>query len=109
MDVGLPPSPPPFRLANREESARAMTAAGFVDVSFVDVPAVFACGVAEVMDFIEKSTVRLTMVLQAQVPDARPAIHRAIEDKLTSYAVGDVLNVPLPALLVVGRKPATNA
>ena len=57
-DVGLPPAPPPFRLADRTESMRAMVAAGFGDVAFVDVPAVFECKRDEVIDFLEKSTVR---------------------------------------------------
>jgi SAM-dependent methyltransferase len=57
MDVGLPPAPPPFRLADRTESMRAMAAAGFGEVSFVDVPAVFECQRDAVLHFLEKSTV----------------------------------------------------
>lgn len=102
VDVGLPPAPPPFRLADRREAARTMSGAGFSDISFVDVEASFECKSTEVIDFLAKSTVRLTMVLQAQSPDVRPAIERAIRDKLSSFAAGDTLRVPLPALLVVG-------
>ena len=109
LDVGLPPAPPPFRLANREESAAAMRAAGFGELSFVDVPAVFACKRGEVLDFLTKSTVRLSMVLQAQSPDARPAIDRAIENGLASYVVGEAVRVPMPALLVAGRKWGNDA
>jgi SAM-dependent methyltransferase len=104
MDVGLPPAPPPFRLADRHEAARAMSAAGFSDISFVDVEALLECKSAEVIDFLAKSTVRLTMVLQAQSPDVRPAIDRAIRDKLSTFAAGDTLRVPLPALLVVAKR-----
>jgi SAM-dependent methyltransferase len=106
MDVGLPPAPPPFRLANKDESAGAMRAAGFADMSFVDVAAVFECKRAQVTDFLAKSTVRTTMVLQAQAPEVRLAIDRSIEERLGSYAVGDTLKVPLPALLVAGRRSA---
>jgi SAM-dependent methyltransferase len=49
MDVGLPPAPPPFRLADRTESTRVMAAGGFGDISFVDVPAVFECKLDEVI------------------------------------------------------------
>jgi SAM-dependent methyltransferase len=107
-DVGLPPAPPPFRLADKTESMRAMAAAGFGDVSFADVPAVFECKRDEVIDFIEKSTVRLTMLLQAQSAAARSAINRAIRKKLAIFATGDTLRLPLPAILVRGVKRADN-
>jgi SAM-dependent methyltransferase len=108
MDVGLPPAPPPFRLADRTESMRAMAAAGFGDISFVGVPAVFECKRDEVIDFLEKSTVRLTMLLQAQSSAARAAIHRAIREKLATFATGDTLRLPLPAIVVRGVKRADN-
>jgi len=107
-DVRLPPAPPPFRLADRTESLRAMAAAGFGDVSFVDVPAVFECKRDEVIDFLEKSTVRLTMLLQAQSSAARSAIHRSIREKLANFAMGDTLRLPMPAILVGGVKRADN-
>ena len=47
MHVSLPPAPPPFRLADKPESRRAMAAAGFGEVPFVDVPAVFECPVVD--------------------------------------------------------------
>jgi SAM-dependent methyltransferase len=109
LDVGLPPAPPPFRLADREESAAAMTAAGFGDLSFADVPALFECRRSGVMDFLTKSTVRLSMVLQAQSPDARPAIDQAIETALAPYVIADAVRVPMPALLVAGSKRANDA
>jgi SAM-dependent methyltransferase len=108
MDVGLPPAPPPFRLADRTESMRAMAAAGFGEVSFVDVPAVFECKRDEVIDFLDKSTVRLTMLLQAQSSTARVAIYRAIREKLATFAAGDTLRLPMPAILVRGVRRADN-
>jgi SAM-dependent methyltransferase len=108
IDVGLPPAPPPFRLADRTESMRAMLAAGFGDVSFMDVPAVFECKRDEVIDFLEKSTVRLTMLLQAQSSAARAVIHRAIREQLATFPMEDTLRLPMPAILVRGVKRADN-
>jgi len=108
MDVGLPPAPPPFRLADRTESMRAMAAAGFRDVSFVDVPAVFECKRDEVIDFLVKSTVRLAMLLRAQSPAARAAIDRAIREKLATFATEDTLRLAMPAILVSGVKRGDN-
>jgi len=104
LDVGLPPAPPPFRLANPDEAKRSMTAAGFQSVAIQDVPAVFQCKQSEVIDFLAKSTVRMTMVLQAQVPEAREAMHEAIREQLAAFAVGEVVRIPMPAILVSGVK-----
>jgi hypothetical protein len=83
---------------------RAMLAAGFGDVSFIDVPAVFECKRDEVIDFLEKSTVRLAMLLRAQSSAARAVIHRAIREKLATFAKEDTLRLPMPAILVRGVK-----
>jgi len=109
MHVGLPPAPPPFRLADMAESRRAMTAAGFRDVSFVEVPAVLECGRDEFIDFLAKSTVRLTMLAEAQTFAARTAIHAAIRHKLTTFVTNDTMRLPLPAVLVSGIKCADTA
>lgn len=104
LDVGLPPAPPPFRLASPMEARRSMTAAGFHSIAIQDVPAIFQCRQAEVIDFLAKSTVRMTMVLQAQEPASRDAIHNAIRGQLAAYAVGEDVRIPMPAILVTGVK-----
>src|SRR5262245_18185016 len=106
MHIGLPPAPPPFRLADAAESRRTMAAAGFADVWLVDVPAVFECRGDEVMEILEKSTERLTMVLPAQ---SSAAIHAAICQKLATFITNDALRLPLPAILVSGIKCADDA
>jgi SAM-dependent methyltransferase len=104
LDVGLPPAPPPYRLADRSESEHAMRAAGFTDVVFADVAAVLEWPLAEIMDFIEKGLVRATMLLFAQTPQARQRIKQAIERDFAVYAVGGKLRLPVPALVVAGEK-----
>ena len=104
LDVGLPPAPPPYRLADRGESERAMRAAGFTDVVFADVTALLEWPLAGVMDFIEKGLVRATMLLFAQTPQARQRINQAIERDFAVYAVGGKLQLPVPALVVAGTK-----
>ena len=104
LDVGLPPAPPAFRLADQNEARRDMTSVGFESIAFLDVPAVFECPENQIIDFLAKSTVRMTMVLQAQAPAARDAIHLAIRDRLSVFAVGNVIRIPMPAILVSGVK-----
>lgn len=104
LDVGLPPAPPAFRLADPNEAHRDMTTAGFAQIAFKDVPAVFECPENQIIDFLAKSTVRMTMVLQAQSPSARDAIHHAIRDRLSVFAADNTIRIPMPAILVSGTK-----
>ena len=104
LDVGLPPAPPPFRLADRSESERVMRAAGFTDVIFADVTAVLEWPLAKIMDFVEKGLVRATMLLLAQAPQDRPRIVAEIERGFAAFAKGGMLRVPMPALVVAGTK-----
>jgi ubiquinone/menaquinone biosynthesis C-methylase UbiE len=104
MDVGLPPAPPPFRLAERAESERTMQAAGFTDVVCTDMTAILEWPLARVIEFIEKGTVRASMLLLAQKPEDRQRIDAAIERGLAVYAEGGIVRVPVPAVIVVGTK-----
>src|SRR5262245_49424286 len=63
MDVGLPPSPPPFLLAERRVSEKVMNDAGLTDVGFGEVHAVLQWPLNEIMDFLDQGTVRVTMIL----------------------------------------------
>ena len=104
LDVGLPPSPPPFRLADRGESERVMRAAGFTEIAFADFTAVLEWPLATVADFIERGTVRASMLLLAQTPEARERVRAAVVRDLAPYAIGDTVRVPMPAIVVAGTK-----
>jgi ubiquinone/menaquinone biosynthesis C-methylase UbiE len=104
-DVGLPPGPPPFRLADRAESTRVMQAAGFVGIAFADVSAILECPLESVTEFLERATVRVTMLLRAQRPEARACIERTIHERFSDYSDGGMLRLPLPALVISGAKP----
>lgn len=104
MEVGLPPAPPPFRLADRAESTRSMEAAGFSDIVFGDVHSILEWPLEGVVEFLEQGTVRATMVLRAQTADARTRIEEAIRDRLATYADGGMLRLAMPAIVASGRK-----
>jgi SAM-dependent methyltransferase len=104
MDIGLPPAPPPFRLADRGESERVMRACGFTDVEFADMISVLDWPLRKMVDFIEKGTVRASMLLLAQTPEDRPRINAAIERAFSVYAKDGMVHVSVPALVVAGRK-----
>ena len=105
MDVGLPPAPSPFRLSDRSESMKAMQNAGFADIRFGDFHADLDWPKADIINFIERGTVRVSMIIRAQQPDARKKIEQAIEDQLSQYATDGTLRLTIPALVVSGTKP----
>ena len=104
LDVGLPPGPPPFRLADRSESVKVMTANHFMDLTTSDMTAFLEWPLVSVIDFIEQGTVRAAVILRAQRPEARALIDSDIKAKLASYAVDGVLRLPMPAIVVSGTR-----
>ena len=103
MDVGLPSAPPAFRFADRAEATKAMQDAGFSEITFGDIPAVLDCPIEGVLDFIEHAFVRATMMLHAQPAQARPRVLQAIQKQFSKYAVGGIVQMPLPAVSSAAR------
>jgi len=104
MNVGLPPSPPPFRFSDAQEAAEAMHAVGFADIQITEVPVVLPAPASTFMDFFKKFSVRMTMLLDRQ----ELSVNRTIEDEITAglarYEDGGMLHIPMPAIVVSGRK-----
>jgi SAM-dependent methyltransferase len=104
MDVGLPPAPPPFRLADPAEAERSTRAAGFEDLAIAEVPAELRWPLASLPEFLGRATVRTTMRLRAQAPVARERIEAAIVNALSSFATSGLLRVPTPAVVAAGAR-----
>jgi hypothetical protein len=104
MNVGLPSAPPPFRLANRIESTRIMSDAGFTNLGFGAVQAELQWPLEDIIDFLEQGTVRATMILRAQSRDARARINQTIRERFKDYSQGGVVHMILPAIVVSGSK-----
>jgi SAM-dependent methyltransferase len=104
MDVGLPPAPPPFRFSNTEVAHAAMKAAEFDDVQISEVPIVLPAPADSFMDFFKKFSVRVTMVLDRQEPAVTQTIEDEIITGLAKFDVSGLLQIPMPAIVVSGRK-----
>lgn len=104
MDVGLPPAPPPFRFADRGEADKVMQGAGFSDVRFAEVPSVLECPLEAAIDYIQRGTVRMTLLIEAQTPAARARIEDTIREKFQEFATGGTVRVPIPAIVASGTK-----
>lgn len=104
MDVGLPPGPDPFRLAKPDEVTAVMQNAGFDKIEINEFPSKIECGADELVDFLDKATVRATMLLKRQKPEVRARIEAALNEGAKEFIAGGVLSLPLPSLVIAGKK-----
>ena len=106
MQVSLPPAPPIFRFSDPAECRNALTRAGFVDASVVEVPLKWrAPSIEAIIDLIYKGTVRTAAVLERQTPDAIDRIHRAIREGAERFMRDGAYEVAWPAVLAAAHKP----
>ncbi len=104
--VALPPAPPIFRFSDPAECRKALMQAGFVDASVGELALQWrAPSVEAILDCLYKGTVRTSMVLEHQTPQARERIHQAIRDSAERFAHDGAYEIAWPAVLAAARKP----
>ena len=104
MDVGLPEAPPPFRFSDLAVAKQAMNDAGFADVETTEVPIVLHAPAATFIEFFNKFSVRMTMILDRQESEVRARIQSEIAQGLAAFNVRGILELPIPAFVVSGHK-----
>ncbi len=107
LGVPLPPAPPIFRFADEGECRSALLAAGFAEPSFQRLPLVWTGGAPRaVLDLLHRGTVRTPMLIEAQTPEVRDAIERAILRGAERYRRDDgSIVLRWPALLTAAQRP----
>jgi SAM-dependent methyltransferase len=106
LDVPLPEGPPFFRFSDSNESIRSMRAAGFVDPKVERVPLLWQLPSAGALfDAFANGAVRTAALLRAQTEDALVDIHTAIVEEASAYRHGEVIELPMAAVLTSGTKP----
>jgi SAM-dependent methyltransferase len=107
MDVPLPEGPPFFRFSDADESIRSMRAAGFVDPRVEQVPLLWQLPSAGALfDAFANGAVRTAALLRAQNEDALGDIHTAIVEEAAAYRHGEIIELPMAAVLTSGAKPS---
>jgi ubiquinone/menaquinone biosynthesis C-methylase UbiE len=107
LDVGLPVGPNFFLFSDPAQSQRVLQAAGFHSPSIVYVPQVWCVSAPEqVFDATLQGSVRAAATLRGQSPAVRAAIKAAVCQTISSFRRGDRYEVPMPAVLAAGVKPA---
>ena len=105
LDVGLPPGPNFFLYADTATAAAHLTAAGFESVSTTVVPQTWELPSADdVFESLVHGTVRTGAILRRQAPDALARVRDSFRTAMAAYVEGDVVRVPMPAVVVAGSK-----
>src|SRR6516162_7465227 len=106
MDVPLPEGPPFFRFSDSDESLRSMLAAGFVDPRVEQIPLVWKLPSASALyDAFANGAVRTAALLRAQNEDALVDIHTTIVEEASAYRHGEIVELPMAAVLTSAAKP----
>jgi len=103
--VVLPEGPPFFRYSDREECTRALLVAGFESPTVVKVKQVWRLAAGDgLFDAMKESTVRTAGLLRAQKPTVLEKIRQAIRAETEKYRKGDLVVLPMPALVASAVK-----
>ena len=106
LEVGLPPAPPMFALADPAVRDPMLAQAGFSEIRAQDIPIVWPLrGPDTAVEFILKGAVRSRMVYDRQAPQVQQRIREAIVNGTTAYLRNGRQSIPCPAVLVTARKP----
>ena len=103
--IELPEGPPFFRFSDPAECVRELIGAGFANPTIVKVPQVWRLLDGETLfDVMRNGTVRTAGLLQSQKPVVLQKIREAIRADTEQYRRGDVVELPMPALIAAGNK-----
>jgi len=105
LNVQLPEGPPFFRFSDLEECGRSLRAAGFESPKVTKVAQVWRLPAGDgLFEAMKESTVRTAGLLRAQNPEALIRIRDTIRKETERHQTGEVIELPMPAILASGIK-----
>ncbi|MFQ5960812.1 MAG: class I SAM-dependent methyltransferase [Candidatus Methylomirabilales bacterium] len=106
LDVALPQGPNFFRFSDSDECHRTLLGAGFVSPAVQRISQTWRLTTSELLfESMLEGTVRTAGLLRAQPPDAMDGLRTAIRHLALQYKKGDVIKLPMPAILASAKKP----
>jgi SAM-dependent methyltransferase len=103
--VELPEGPPFFRYSDPEECTHGLIVAGFESPAVIKVSQTWRLPAGDgLFKAMKDSTVRTAGLLRAQKPTVLGKIRDAMRLELENYTKGDVVELPMPALIACGVK-----
>jgi ubiquinone/menaquinone biosynthesis C-methylase UbiE len=104
--VPLPAGPPFFRFSDPEEARSLLAKTGFVDPAVERIDQVWRVpSAADVFEAMHQGTARTGGLLRRQTPLQLESIRAAVLAELNPYTVGDMVELPMPAVLASATKP----
>jgi SAM-dependent methyltransferase len=104
--VELPEGPPFFSFSDAEECMSNLIAAGFESPKVTRVAQRWRLPAGDgLFQAMKDGTVRTAGLLRAQKPTVLNKIRNTIRAELEHYTKGDVVELPMPALIASGVKP----
>jgi ubiquinone/menaquinone biosynthesis C-methylase UbiE len=104
-DLDIPQAPPPMRFSDPDECRRVLRIYGFREIRIEQITLQWRTDRAEaLLELIYSSAVRAALLLEAQEPEQRACIHKAIIDAVTAQSDGRDLLIRRPAVLASGIK-----
>jgi len=104
--IELPEGPPFFRYSDPEECTHGLIVAGFEAPTVTKVSQTWTLPAGDgLFRAMKGSTVRTAGLLRAQKPTVLDKIRDAMREELEEYTKGDVVKLPMPALIASGVKP----
>ena len=104
--VALLPSDEIFRYSDPDECTRGLLVAGFESPSVTKIAQTWRLPAGDgLFNAMKDSTVRTAGLLRAQKPTVLKKIREEMHVALSPYIKGDVVELPMPALIASGIKP----
>ena len=106
VDVGLPQGPNFFRFSDSDECHRTLLGTGFISPAVRMIPQTWRLTTPELLfENMLEATVRTAGLLRAQSAEAIDGIRTAISQSVVQFKKGDTIELPMPAVLAIARKP----
>ena len=106
--VELPDGPPFFRYSDPSECVRSLTIAGFESPTVTKVSQIWRLPAGDgLFEAMRDSTVRTAGLLRAQKAVVLDKIRDAMRRELEKYQTGDLVELPMPALVASAVKGRT--
>ena len=104
-NIGLP-SALSFRFADAKECERVLSGIGFVDVAATDYSCAWlARNGADVLEMIDKSLVRTSMLIDRQEAEAKEKIRASIVERAEALRKGEKIELRNPFIVVTATRP----
>jgi len=104
LNADVPKGPDAFRFADPIECERTLKEHGFLDVKTKEIDFSWTTtSIDEILDMVNRSTVRTPMMLDAQTPEARNAIEIGIRERAGRYRTQGGFTTRWAALLVSAK------